>query len=820
MSSDTPASAALILVPIAIVASAAVVALKTSHLYRRIRSSWVYFWRGSIATRSSSQRRKLRRSNLSSSQTYADSWLDLESNVGDPTETRLDSFINQTPDMAPKSKRTPCVELREPELPQPLRIIKQRGQTIAGCSAAREIEYRGRGISDGSDESRGSPPMNFNRPLTVRKRRGGGVSVLEGSFEEPDSSIADSGNAISELIKKSSVQTGFTIKDTDLTPKAVKQQVSRTMSAGAFLKTEFHSPRGKRTQNSSDNIHLSQLDGQGIRISPPKVPERRLSRSKTLFFKFAGRKEPKPVQSVESPIPKNTLIRRISRRTSQNSHSISNSSGSLPWVDSSTLLQHMSCSDNNSSDITDVNINSRVSSYGCNSIQSLEAGPVDNRSTFQTSSHDSTSLYSGSPGSIENCSTFTRDEVLLCPEIKITPEIWSLDAGSTNLWVAVEVTGVLRLANHPEQNPSKLHDGRRTISGYSAAHLRSLGHLHSMRIELITTRDASVLEVIGNLHESKVVCAGETHLILAKLRIAKATKGISHIRESSTSDEIMADLENDLGGAVTSYLTVRLAYKHSGFLDYKRATFDWEGGISSHTTKLLTESSAFIKRHNVESAWSPRASREMDGPLEVNPLIKLIEMHLPSDKARDAIRRLADDRVAIPKARRVQNGSDAVKGGEETVRKSLGSVAAHRNSFSSTIGLQCQSNISPSPGFETPYPPPPVRHSVDLVAEIDPARKIWTEMRNNSRGYRKHRTSLSDGHYYYDSDNCSPSRLSLADTVDEERMKIKDTALRNKRSVGADTLKSFAPSVGKGKNGTVGGVGLGLGRWWVNSNWW
>ena len=85
-----------------------------------------------------------------------------------------------------------------------------------------------------------------------------------------------------------------------------------------------------------------------------------------------------------------------------------------------------------------------------------------------------------------------------------------------------------------------------------AAHLKNFGRLHSMRVDLITTRDSSVLEVMGNLHESKIVYAGETHLILAKLRIAKVTKATSHIRESSTSDKIMADLENHLGGAVTT----------------------------------------------------------------------------------------------------------------------------------------------------------------------------------------------------------------------------------------------------------------------------
>jgi hypothetical protein len=103
--------------------------------------------------------------------------------------------------MAPNPRRTPYVELREPELPLPLRIVK-RGQTITSCSAPREIGYGGREISACSDQSRGSPPMTVNRPLTVHKRRGGRGSVLNGSLGKQPLPVAASGSAISELIKK------------------------------------------------------------------------------------------------------------------------------------------------------------------------------------------------------------------------------------------------------------------------------------------------------------------------------------------------------------------------------------------------------------------------------------------------------------------------------------------------------------------------------------------------------------------------------------------------------------------------------------------
>jgi hypothetical protein len=65
--------------------------------------------------------------------------------------------------------------------------------------------------------------------------------------------------------------------------------------------------------------------------------------------------------------------------------------------------------------------------------------------------------------------------------------------------------------------------------------------------------------------------------------------------------------------------------------------------------------------------------------------------------------------------------------------------------------------------------------------------------------------------------------------IDQERSRIMEAALRNKRSVGAETLRSMAPSVvqmgtatvEKAKGGTFGGLSVGLGRTWAwGPPWW
>jgi hypothetical protein len=106
--------------------------------------------------------------------------------------------------MASHSRESPDVELHEPEIakPQPLRIIK-RSQTVTGSSASREIVGRERGWSGSSDQSKGSPLLGPDRPLTVHKKRNVRGSVLNRSLEEGPLEMLPT-SAISELIKKNS----------------------------------------------------------------------------------------------------------------------------------------------------------------------------------------------------------------------------------------------------------------------------------------------------------------------------------------------------------------------------------------------------------------------------------------------------------------------------------------------------------------------------------------------------------------------------------------------------------------------------------------
>jgi hypothetical protein len=352
--------------------------------------------------------------------------------------------------MASHAFHSPDVELHKSEVakPSPLRIIK-RSQTITNSSSGRETFGGRRGTSSESNESMGTPPGG-DRPLTVRKKRTTRASISDWSLEEPLSEMSPEDlNKLDSIWKingehSTPNSSAFSYMfvgpstpqdDPDVTPKA-KSSLPRTISAGAFLKSELHgrsfdieagrhSVRGQRhslyppQQEILHNRHLYALP----QSSPPAIPPRRLSKSKNFFLRAIGGRgseEIKGVKRSDSTLSKNTLIRRLSRSKKKTSGSYD-----AFCEDDFSSVSTESSLPPESFDIADVGINSIIS--------------CDTPSSFSAS--DTTSI------------TSNDNVFVLCPQIKITPEVNSLDNGNCDLWVAVEVTGVLHKADGRQVSP-------------------------------------------------------------------------------------------------------------------------------------------------------------------------------------------------------------------------------------------------------------------------------------------------------------------------------------------------------------------------------
>lgn len=234
--------------------------------------------------------------------------------------------------------------------------------------------------------------------------------------------------------------------DFELTPKASDAQ--RNKSTGNFLRTELHSVS---SENDFEFPDIRKLAGS------PMVPQRKKSKSKySLLRAFGGRRsedlDPKPnlgrSDSSASTKSHSTLLRKLSRRTSTTSTIQSIASSSIRTVELSNPFDTI---DNQS--INDSRINSRASSY-----------------------YDETIMISNpptpTPTLVPTFSSSRDGNFVLCPQISVTPESASVNAGVCTLWAAVEITGVLRRAD----GTSTLDDAGRTYSTQSLTP-RFLGRL-------------------------------------------------------------------------------------------------------------------------------------------------------------------------------------------------------------------------------------------------------------------------------------------------------------------------------------------------------
>lgn len=350
--------------------------------------------------------------------------------------------------MASESINSPSVELHESEItkPQPLRIIK-RSQTISGIPLSRH-QYGARGSSGSSCESKGSPIFGADRPLTVQKKRQQRVSIMEFRSENSGSDRSSSGNSLADLVKdynskpRSPLNCALPDKptalselmdDPDVTPKAHKKtagipRTPRTISAGDFLKYELYKPhlnievdtfsvRGEHRPRMYDQVQNFRPSPASAKAWSPKMPERRTSKSKNFFLRAIGMRNsdepPKHIRRTGSAASRKTLVRRSSLAQRVDDDPLHEKTLTP------ATTYHSFPPD--SSDIADVDIHPRISSY---------------RDTTSNLSLSSSPPSAGLPSAF-----------VLCPQITITPEVSSVETGSCTLWVAVLITGALQRAD-------------------------------------------------------------------------------------------------------------------------------------------------------------------------------------------------------------------------------------------------------------------------------------------------------------------------------------------------------------------------------------
>lgn len=328
---------------------------------------------------------------------------------------------------------------------------------------------------------------------------------------------------------------------------------------------------------------------------------------------------------------------------------------------------------------------------------------------------------------------------------------------------------------------------------------RSSGLLSDLVLEVKAGPGCTIEAVMGRSTFASLH-AGEKRVALVKLKIgtipmiASALSDRASDLTSPSSDDLLQELDIMLGQTSTRILTAKLRYKHSLLPADTHVSVRTEARLKGHTSLL-------------EGKWSPSSpqrSGRSERQIEVH---KHLVFHLATHHApRDALTTLRDQfgddgkqsvypeyiKLVMEELRYQAHISERfeLEGATASVNHPTPTKSAYSHFGEGLFDVE---NYKPQDWITIPEdasrPNTAINRQKSLTGrsrtqkETDEARKIWGDLRRNSRG-RIGFESLGI---------VGGRKVIITSKGDEEKMrKLQEMALRNKRSVGADTLKSFA----------------------------
>ncbi|KAH6607470.1 hypothetical protein Trco_003783 [Trichoderma cornu-damae] len=164
------------------------------------------------------------------------------------------------------------------------------------------------------------------------------------------------------------------------------------------------------------------------------------------------------------------------------------------------------------------------------------------------------------------------------------------------------------------------------------------GYLYDLAIDVLPTLQSSIVQTICPQPFPATMPAGSSILFLVQvvLRSGAASAPRQHKHTRQRSDELMEDLQRQLGDSLAPYMKIQVSYSHSAFRSQLTAAGGTE--VSALHTKLTTTVEATVKLHNIHSPWSPHPVLGKDR------LLALIERHWGSQKASEAMQQMQAQR--------------------------------------------------------------------------------------------------------------------------------------------------------------------------------
>jgi len=307
-----------------------------------------------------------------------------------------------------------------------------------------------------------------------------------------------------------------------------------------------------------------------------------------------------------------------------------------------------------------------------------------------------------------------------------------------------------------------------------------------LKVETVN-RYCSIEEVVGK-QQFAVLSPGEVHNVLVKVNVKRCTNP-----PASLTEILFAELENLLGVVATELIQVSITYQHSIF--------------SSNTT-LRTSAVCELPRHDTSSIWvnatmtTPPRSEQYHAQSEVfhklllcisasrhpkDAIATLQSLQLPAAVKGNLLVLLESIKTELSYQLHVMNMYKITTTFEEDVEHFNGDRTEKHtaDALLEAATVPAQQVLVSIP--ESPDSGKTIIHkennSQQEEDENDAARRIWKNMRRDSK-------SAGD---------LLASKTNTMGVVDDGRLaEIQKQALRSKRSIGTDTLRSLSFGTGSG----------------------
>ncbi|EPE08681.1 hypothetical protein F503_04268 [Ophiostoma piceae UAMH 11346] len=170
------------------------------------------------------------------------------------------------------------------------------------------------------------------------------------------------------------------------------------------------------------------------------------------------------------------------------------------------------------------------------------------------------------------------DPQILVPMISVTPECRAVEGKVNSFWVAIELSGTITqpLDNRVfHSRDSALDYCQPSMSGFSAEEDQELyrfGYISNLDIKILPSYQAEILEVLGKSPSLLTLLPGSRCLIMVHVHLDTTKGSYRHDTQEyrppsqkNRSEQLLEDLELQLGATSQEYMQIQLKYSHSGF---------------------------------------------------------------------------------------------------------------------------------------------------------------------------------------------------------------------------------------------------------------